>query len=530
MKKFLGIVLVLCMLMGCVPAMAEIPSVFPYEGEEVTLRVMGWSGYYDFKWDSVFGQWLKETLGNVNIEMEIPADNAETLMELYLSTGEDMPDVVMYRDPEQFLVNDYGARCVNLLDYTEYMPNWNRLRENNLHLSWYDTEDGEAYMMNPVRYDALSEVWYYNNALLEKYGLDVPTTWDEMKECMAVVCEGEENVDGMLYTAWGQSYIASEFGTLFGMAGKGYDTVYFDYDDSTWKYSMIALEDEIRATVEQLADCYAKGYINPDCFTWDSASVNAKVNNGEWLFWHGYIGNGATAANNGLDVGIMAPPHADGVPTYIKADYTSDTTDWIYVVANTSEYKELACAFIDLLLSDEYATAAYWGVEGVTYTVAEDGTRSYTDEVNELRATDIEAAKDKYGLAIDQHYGTVFFSQNSCIADALFITYTDYEKEYANLAADMLTSGEWKTYYAANTPDFDDITREDMDVILTACSTYIGENIADFIYGAKSMDEWDAFIEGLDANGDINWVLETYNSAEHKPLRTLQADRNYVRP
>lgn len=123
MKKFLGIVLVLCMLMGCVPAMAEIPSVFPYEGEEVTLRVMGWSGYYDFKWDSVFGQWLKETLGNVNIEMEIPADNAETLMELYLSTGEDMPDVVMYRDPEQFLVNDYGARCVNLLDYTEYMPN-----------------------------------------------------------------------------------------------------------------------------------------------------------------------------------------------------------------------------------------------------------------------------------------------------------------------------------------------------------------------------------------------------------------------
>ena len=62
MKKFLGIVLVLCMLMGCVPAMAEIPSVFPYEGEEVTLRVMGWSGYYDFKWDSVFGQWLKETL------------------------------------------------------------------------------------------------------------------------------------------------------------------------------------------------------------------------------------------------------------------------------------------------------------------------------------------------------------------------------------------------------------------------------------------------------------------------------------
>ena len=123
MKKFLVCLLTLCMLLGCTSALAEIPSVFPYTGEEVTLRVMGWQGYNDFNYESTVGKWIKETLGNVKLEMEIPADELTTLVELYLSSGEDMPDVMLYRDPVQFMQNGYGARCVNLQDYAEYMPN-----------------------------------------------------------------------------------------------------------------------------------------------------------------------------------------------------------------------------------------------------------------------------------------------------------------------------------------------------------------------------------------------------------------------
>lgn len=531
MKRFLVALLALSMLLGSTAALAEVPSVFPYQGEEITLRVMGWTGYYDYNYESVVGKWIQSTLGNVKIEMEIPADNAQTLMELYLSSGEDMPDVVMYRDPVQFMTNGYGDRCVNLLDYQEYMPNWNRLRETNAHLSWYDTEDGKAYIMNPVRYNALSEVWYYNEELLAKYDLAVPTTWEEMKHCMEVVCPNEKNVDGMLFIPWGQNYIFTVFASLFGTEGVSYAGVFYDYADNQWKYTLNAKEEQIKKAVAELADCYQKGYINADFLTWDTAAVAAKHNSGEWLFRSAYIGAGVDFVKNNIKAGIMAPPADEGVVPYIKADYTSETTDWIYVVSKTSKHPELACAFIDLLLSDEWATAVYWGVEGETYTVDENGKRAYTEEVQALRTTDIDAAKEKYGFATDMHYGTVFFSQNSCIADALFMARQDYENAYAILAADKLESGEWTTYYAANEPDFDEVTREDMAVITGAWSTYIGENIADFIYGRKNVEtDWDAFMAGLDSQGDMAWVLETYNSAEQKPLRDMATERVYVRP
>lgn len=531
MKRIAIFLLALCMALTSVGAVAEIPSVFPYEGEEVTLRVMGWQGYHDFNYDSFVGQWIQSKLGNVKIEMEIPADNAETLMELYLSTGQDMPDVIMYRKPDQFVLNGYGIRCVNLLDYQEYMPNWNRLRETNLHLSWFDTEDGKAFMLNPVRYDALSEVWYYNQDKLDQYNLEVPTNWAEMKAAMETVCSQEPSTEGITLTAWGQEYIVGIMGTLFGMEGKSYAAPYYDYTDGQWKYSLLALEDAVKKTVSEMADLYAKGYLNADSFTRQSADVTAVSNRGDWLFISPYIGAGMGMEQNGLHAAIMDPPADEGVTPFVKADYTSDTTDWIYVVSNTSKHPELACAFIDLLLSEEWATGVYWGVEGETYTTDADGKRSYTEEVMALRTSDQEAAKAKYGLATDLHYGTVFFSQNVAIADALFMSRKDYENAYASRAADMLYSGEWATYYTANVPAFDEVTQEDIAVITDAWKTYIGEGISDFIYGRKNVEaDWDAFMAGLDAQGDIAWVLETYNSADQKPLRTQQENRNFVRP
>lgn len=531
MKKFLVCLLTLCMLLGCTSALAEIPSVFPYTGEEVTLRVMGWQGYNDFNYESTVGKWIKETLGNVKLEMEIPADELTTLSELYLSSGEDMPDVILYRDPVQFMQNGYGARCVNLHDYADYMPNWQRLRKTNAHLSWYDTADGKSYILNPVRYNALSEVWYYNKDLMAKYNLEVPTNWEEMKHCMEVVCAAEPDVDGMLHTAWGQSHIVQSVGTLFGMNGKTYADLYWDYDAGEWKYSILGLEEEIKQTVAAVAECYAKGWLNPDCFTWTSAEVKAKSGSGKFLFQFPYMGADIDYMKNGVNAAIMVPPMANGLKVYQKADYVSETTDWVYVVSNTSKHPELACAFIDMLLSEEWANHMYWGVEGETFNYDENGKRVYTQEVLDLTASDVDKAWEKYGLATNKHYGTVFFSQNACIADALFAGRAPYENEYAVMAADKLESGEWTVYYPANKPDFDEGTKEEMDMITSAWSTYIGESLADFITGKKSIEtDWDAFMDGLKDQGDMEWVLEQYNAAEQKPLRDQATDRTFVRP
>ena len=48
--------------------------------------------------------------------------------------------------------------------------------------------------------------------------------------------------------------------------------------------------------------------------------------------------------------------------------------------------------------------------------------------------------------------------------------------------------------------------------IMTAVTTYAEEQTAKFISGARSLDEWDAFIEELQDMGDIQKALDIKNS------------------
>ena len=161
MKKFLALMVAMAMLLSCGAAIAA-----PYTGEEVTLRVFGWETYHDDVWDSYFGQWFQENLGNIKIQSEIAPSDSSTMIELYMSTGDDMPDIMMYRDAQQYL-DLYGdsGRLLDLNDYAEYMPEYQARRERFPHLSQYDTEDGETFLIMPCWVDRVSETWIINSAL-----------------------------------------------------------------------------------------------------------------------------------------------------------------------------------------------------------------------------------------------------------------------------------------------------------------------------------------------------------------------------
>ena len=154
----------------------ETQWALPYQGDPVTIRVMGWETYSDYNWENEFASGSRSGWGNVTIEVEIPVSDTGTLLDLYLSSGSDMPDIMMYRDPDMFMQNyGDGGRTLNLLDYAEYMPGYMERREQYPHLSRYDTEDGKCYMLFPCLSDRISEVWYQNQDLMDKYGLETPT-------------------------------------------------------------------------------------------------------------------------------------------------------------------------------------------------------------------------------------------------------------------------------------------------------------------------------------------------------------------
>ena len=100
MKRLVCLLMVLAFTFMFTPCSVaeETQWALPYQGDPVTIRVMGWETYSDYNWENEFGKWLKERLGNVTIEVEIPVSDTGTLLDLYLSSGSDMPDIMMYRD------------------------------------------------------------------------------------------------------------------------------------------------------------------------------------------------------------------------------------------------------------------------------------------------------------------------------------------------------------------------------------------------------------------------------------------------
>ena len=306
-----------------------------------------------------------------------------------------------------------GGRTLNLLDYAEYMPGYMERREQYPHLSRYDTEDGKCYMLFPCLSDRISEVWYQNQDLMDKYGLETPTTWDEMKACLDVVCAGEDDMSGIICVAWGIEYYYSQFASMFGSMGRSPADICYDYDQGKWVFALTEYEDIYRTALEEFADVYAKGYIHPDFATWEGSVCDSYIDTGKWLFANLYVDETSNLTQQGLNYTYITTPTALGAKPHVRADYRSDNTGWIYMISNTTQYPELCALYLELLTSEEYAVAARWGFEGVTYTVDENGKRAFTDEYLNM---DIETRKATYLSLIHilSLYPPVYAAMEAC--------------------------------------------------------------------------------------------------------------------
>lgn len=528
-KTSLVLILVLAMLASLsVPAVAS-EWALPYEGEPVTLRVMGWESYADVDEGTLYGQWFSEQFGTVNIEYEIAASDTATLINLYMASGDDMPDIMLFRDAADF-ANNYGdgSRSLNLLDYAEYMPEYTARRETYNHLRWYDTQDGAAYLYFPTSYNAISEVWFQNQALMDKYGLETPTNYEEMKACMQVVCDAEANVDGMIFIPWGFTYIFGTYSSLFGTQGIDPATVSYNYGTGKWEYPLLTNEAAYKTAVENMAEAYKNGWINVDFSTWEGSVADAKMINGEFLFTNHYYNEGTSKFfNNGVDVSFIDPPAAEGVQPFVYAYNVEDQTGWMCFISNTTKYPELCAAYLEFIGSENNAVGVYWGVEGESYTINEDGKRAYTQAYLDM---DNEARKTTYGIANNPPYSFIPFVSSFHVGDAIASNFEKPSLDALTISAEKLSIGEYETYYAALKPLFDEFDAEDIAVIETALKTYVAENLTKFVLGTKDIAEWDSFISGLSQYGDIDELLEMYNGAEQRPLRKQQADRQWMTP
>lgn len=531
MKKLLALLLAVLMLLSCGTALAE-----PYTGEEVTLRVFGWETFHDDIWDSAFGQWFQENLGNIKIESEICPSDSETLINLYMDTGDDMPDIMMYRSAQNYLdLYADSGRLLDLNDYAEYMPEYRARRELFPHLSQYDTEDGETFLIMPCWVDRPSESWTMNNILKEKYGLEYPKTWDDMKKSLEIVCAGEgwdgTNAMPMCFINWGFGTTYNQMGTMWGYR-MGPTSIWYDQDKAEWVYSLIEYEDVFKQLTEAVAEAYEKGWLYKDFATIDQATYDAFCASGSWLYHNHYLDfyNGTQAGNIGMDLDSFsffeAPVAGDNTVPYACVDYDAAPTGWCYGISADCKNPEAAAMYLEFITSEAVAVAKAWGVEGITYEVDAEGNKHYTEEYVAAREADAAAAHKKYGINGTAYYWGPYTSDYAAF-DGIYGSYQENTRNELRRQMKALNEGTMQVKYNAFTPKLTDIQKEDISMVTNPVSTYINENIQAFVFGQKDLAEWDAFMDGIAAYGDIEWVLNEYNTAEQLPMRPQQADRNY---
>lgn len=206
MKKIISIMLVLvmtmCLLTGCgkseetkseknettateAPAAqtekTESKEETPAADEQITLSIYAQYADEDTKipYDYAVEELAKE-YPNVTLNLIIQAQDDGATLETLASTGQ-LPDIYQsntniintLRETDQVMVLDEVAQSTGYLD---------KLMPSNQSLAYSD--DGHIYCFPYAGNEYV--LWYYNKAVFEQCNLEVPTTYDELLNCIEV--------------------------------------------------------------------------------------------------------------------------------------------------------------------------------------------------------------------------------------------------------------------------------------------------------------------------------------------------------
>jgi putative aldouronate transport system substrate-binding protein len=369
-----------------------------------------------------------------------------------------------------------------------------------------------------------------NKTIMDKYGLSAPKNYTEMKAAMDKVLASEPDMIGMLFLPWGFGKVYGDFASLFGANNVSPADIYWNFEKEQWSFALTERSELYRTVTAELAEAYAKRYIHPDLGALGGDVHDNIRAQGKALFYYQYIDDFARPeyVNSVLTykVDYIESPAAAGTKPHVNADFRSDPEGWGYVIAKNSKYPELAAGILELFGSNELAQTYYWGWEGDTYETV-NGSRRYKDAFSALTT---EAKRRSYGLNGDSPYWFIPYISTCYVPDAIIAGWTPEAKTAEGFFAAKLKSGEYEYNYGRPAPYIDMDTAQENATTKTAIDTYIWENLTAFVMGRKPMSEWNSFVSGVSAYGNINKIVADYNAAPQRPLPANQFQRNYITP
>ncbi|MCL3777164.1 MULTISPECIES: extracellular solute-binding protein [unclassified Actinomyces] len=469
---------------------------------------------YPYKADwLLFEEITKRT--NVTLDMTIvPMSDYSQKRSLLVSSG-DAPLIMpkTYPGQEDAFVSSGAILAVS--DYFDLMPNFQKKVSDWKMEADLDTirkADGSIYVLPGLH----EEIWpdytfEIRKDLLDEQGIALPTTWQELQDAIAKVLQAHPEMKGISDRFEGLSMLnlaAVSYGTQSG--GSWGMTTLAEWDEDTSEYVFCGTSDNYKAMLEMLHGMVEAGVLDPDSFTQDEdtavnnftagrtvaigtnsqydvsyeTSMKESLGEGNFEICKVLVPAGPAGALMGgtrLENGIMISSKATEAPNFVAM---MQFIDWLWY-------------------SDEGEEFCKWGVEGVTYTKAEDGTRTLMPEINYngLNPAGTTDLRIEYGFSggVFAYGGTTELLHSMMLPKELA-----WQEEMA------------ATHTQAPIPPaapLDESQQEQATLLKTPLQDFVMAETLKFITGQRSLSEWDSYVSEISAQG-VEQYMQIINDAQ----------------
>lgn len=480
---------------------------YPIVNEPITLKVMIAVRDNDSLMDFSEMPGLKrlEEQTNVHVEWEvIKGSDWQTKLNLAFASGE-YPDVLIGMNGEGNVDDEeYGVTQKILIPLDElieqYMPNYvdRRDAEDNDPTVSLVASDGQIYSVGNLMGQNINTNNHYfiNQEWLDALNLETPENIEELTEVFRAFKTGDPNGNGEA------DEVPFEMGLDIGFYGIRYTLPLFGIpcDPDKWIYidndgtvKFVATQEEFRECMEWLNMLYKEGLVDPEIASQDANTVETKLKEGNVGFFAAWrlkaMGFDDSVAKTCT---LWMPDSSACLYRYLELARPD------VFITSSNQNVPATMRWLDAMLETEMQFSLYYGEENEGGT----GTGWEYDEngkINSLADQTVDVL-DYLGS------NALFFGPGKYISEVYNMSEqrlekTDYSLRYDEAGIIQKYSDDYLDMAPLTSEQLQDITLKETDI-----NNAVVENIASFVTGGVTDDNWNAFVSMFDGMGVDEYV------------------------
>ncbi len=425
------------------------------------------------------------------------------------------------KPPELMYINNYthtnwvqyalDGAYINVMDYIDQMPNLKAYLENPdnaAHVAKFMYSDTEMYAV-PIsgEGDSTARAFLYRKDIFEKNNIEIPTNQEEFIACLRKLKEIYPDSMPFVMRSLNGSNIqgAQALGHLFGDShvNRGlYGT--FLVLDADGNYHMAQTSQAYKEIAEFIVELTDEGLMHASSMTIDTAGWQEALASDTSFITYDKIDRipQLTTQGQGLNpeyqIAAFAPfnlgSNADN--PVVSTGFAASATSYAYMIGETDNVENVI-KYVDWLYSEEAIMMTNWGIEGESYEVLEDGTRTYKEGFLDSKGGTLAKA----GLRMAGLCGYYLFDNFLDICDEEMAKGLEMAQEYTGKTA--------KQYALLYNEE------EQMVWDMYAESLYSAAQAewSKYALGQKDFAEWDNFQKMLEEDYYYNEVKAIHDSA-----------------